>query len=195
MKIILGSTSPYKKQLLEEAGFEFVIEDSGLNEEKHHQDTVRDTVQVLAELKAKKILKKHPSEDAIIITTDVAGELDGNFLGKPKSVEEAIKMIMSYSGREVLIWCGTSIANARTREIKTQVVKATVHFNHLEQTTIIDYVHDKNPLDKGCAIAIEEIEGRGFVKEITGEYAAIIGISMQFVFQQLYELGYEPPEL
>lgn len=185
MQVILGSTSKYKQQLLSEIVADFTVEDSGVDERTHHQLTVDATVHVLAEEKAKAVMIKHRGENVLIITTDVAGDLHGQFLGKPESLDEARTMIQSYSGQDVIIWCGTTIANAATGEMKTDVQKAVVSFNELTPDMIEKYLHEKQPLDKGGAIAIEEIEERGFVKSVTGEYAAIIGISMQFVTQQL----------
>lgn len=184
-RIILGSTSPYKKQLLEQAGYIFTTEDSGLDERKFHQPTVEQTVSVLAELKAKAILERHASESVIIITTDVAGELDGKFLGKPESLEQAKQMIMSYSNRDVAVWCGTTIIDSASAIVHTHVSKAVITFTELNAQDVETYVQEKQPLDKGGAIAIEEIEERGFIKNISGEYAAIIGISMKFVQQKI----------
>lgn len=185
MQVILGSTSKYKQQLLSEVVADFTVEDSGVNERTHHQLTVDATVRVLAEEKAKAVMIKHRGENVLIITTDVAGDLHGQFLGKPESLDEARTMIRSYSGQDVIIWCGTTVANAATGEINTDVQKAVVSFNELTDDMIENYLQEKQPLDKGGAIAIEEIEDRGFVKSVTGEYAAIIGISMEFVKQQL----------
>ncbi len=184
-KIILGSTSQYKQKLLSELVPEFSVEDSGVDELLHHQATVAETVRVLSEKKAEAVMRNHQGENVLIITTDVAGDLHGQFLGKPESIDEARKMIQSYSGQDVIIWCGTTVANATTGEMKTDVQKAVVSFNELTDDMIENYLQEKQPLDKGGAIAIEEIEERGFVKSVTGEYAAIIGISMQFVKQQL----------
>lgn len=185
MQVILGSTSKYKQQLLSEVVADFAVEDSGVDELAFHQSTVEETVRVLAEEKAKAVMNNHRGENVLIITTDVAGDLHGKFLGKPESIDQARRMIQSYSGQDVIIWCGTSVANAATGEMKTDVQKAVVSFNELTEEMIENYLQEKQPLDKGGAIAIEEIEERGFVNNVTGEYAAIIGISMQFVKQQL----------
>lgn len=183
--IVLGSTSPYKRQLLAETVKEFVVEDSFVDEQAHHQATVEATVRVLSELKAQAVMERYSGTDTLIITTDVAGDLHGKFLGKPESVEEARQMLKSYSNQEVIIWCGTTVANAATSEIITDVQKAVVKFSQLSDEMIEAYIREKQPLDKGGAIAIEEIQDRGFVTSVQGEYAAIIGISMQFVTQQL----------
>lgn len=187
-RIILGSTSPYKKQLLEQAGYVFTTEDSGLDEQKFHQPTVEQTVRVLAELKAKAILQRHASESVIIITTDVAGELDGKFLGKPESLEQAKQMIMSYSNRDVVVWCGTTIIDSTNAIVHTHVSKAVITFTELTTQDAETYVQEKQPLDKGGAIAIEEIEERGFITNVSGEYESIIGISIEFVIKMLHEL-------
>lgn len=179
--LILGSTSKYKAQLLHEAGFRFQVEDSEVDELAWHEITVAETVRVLAIKKAEAVMQRHRGEVVVIITADVAGELDGKFLGKPDNLEHAKQMIASYSGRAVSIWCGTSVAWANTGEIKTNVVEAVVEFNALTAEQIDNYIAEKNPIDKGGAIAIEEIEQRGFVKRVTGEYAAIIGLSLDFI--------------
>ncbi len=185
--IILGSTSPYKRALLEGYNISFTVEDSGVDEKQFHQDTVEHTVRVLAEKKAEAIIEGHKNTETLIITTDVAGDLDGKFLGKPESLEQAQEMIMSYSGKEVLIWCGTTVVNARTNTFYTDVAKASVQFAELNEQDVVRYVQEKKPIDKGGAIAIEEIEERGFIQKITGEYDAIIGISMKFVLKILQE--------
>ena len=187
MKLILGSASPYKKQLLESLHIPFTVADPNLDEYKFLQPTVAESVRVLAELKAKELLKRTQDVDGVIITADVAGELDGRFLGKPTSRQNAIDTILSYSDREMYIWTGTSIAFVGTGEMLTDVRKATIQFNPLTIKQVTQYVDEKNPLDKGGSIAIEEIEERGFVRSITGERAAIIGLSLEFVRQKLSE--------
>lgn len=159
----------------------FTVADSGIDEANFHQTTVADTVRVVSEAKAQALLSNFVGTDTVIVTADVAGELDEKFLGKPSSRQDAIDTILSYSNREMYIWTATSIAFAKIGEIKTDVRKATIQFNPLTQEQVEWYVDEKNPLDKGGSIAIEEIEQRGFVQSITGERAAIIGLSLEFV--------------
>ena len=185
MQLILGSTSPDKKQLVAQLHVPFTPVDPNVDEGKFLQPIVEQTVRVLAELKVKALLPDYVGTDTLIITADVAGELDGKFLGKPNSRQDAIDTIMSYSGREMYIWTGTSVANAQSGKITTDVRKATISFYPLTREQVIMYVDEKNPLDKGGSIAIEEIEECGFVKTITGERAAIIGLSLEFVQKEL----------
>lgn len=192
MQIILGSTSPYKKQLLAQLGVQFSTADSGLDEERYHQATVRDTVRTLSELKAQQLLHNYTGTETLIITADVAGELDGKFLGKPKSLEQARTMLTSYSDRAVNIWCGTTVANSKTGVCETDVRVATIHFNNLTSYMIEQYLQSQNPLDKGGALAIETVEHLGWVKQITGEYNAIIGLSLEFITIQLKKYGILP---
>lgn len=188
MDIILGSTSPYKRQLFEQLGVPFTVADPGIDETQFHQPTVAETVHIVSEAKARALLPQYTGIDSVIITADVAGELDGKFLGKPTSRQDAIGTILSYSGRAMYIWTATSIAFAKTGEIKTDVQKATIIFQPLTLQQVEQYVDEKQPLDKGGSIAIEEIEDRGFVQSITGERAAIIGLSMEFVQHYFHDL-------
>lgn len=185
MHIILGSTSPYKKQLLASLGLDFITADSQLDERKYHQATVRQTVQTLAELKAKQLLPQYAQTDTTIITTDVAGELDGKFLGKPADLTEAKQMVLSYSNRVVTIWCATTIVRSTIQELHTHVEEALVTFHPLTEQMVDEYIQQQQPLDKGGALAIEEVEQRGFIKNIQGERAAIIGLSLEFVLEYL----------
>lgn len=185
MDIVLGSTSPYKKQLLERLQLPFTVADSGVDEQALYAETVEKTVGVLATAKARALLPHYTGTDTLIITADVMGELAGQFLGKPKDLFEAKAMLQSYSNQVVLIWCGTSVAHTKTGMIQTDVRKATIWFNPLTETMIDDYIRYQNPLDKGGALAIEEVEQRGWVKKIEGEYEAIIGLSLEFVQQHL----------
>jgi MAF protein len=185
MQLVLGSASPYKKQLIAQLNIPFETADPNIDERQFLQPTVEQTVRVLAELKAKALLPQYSGTDSVIITADVAGELDGKFLGKPASRQDAIDTILSYSGREMYIWTGTCVADVRTGALHTDVRKATLKYTTLTQNQVVKYVDEKNPLDKGGSIAIEEIEDRGFLEAVKGERAAIIGLSLEFIKLQL----------
>lgn len=185
MHLVLGSASPYKRALFEQLGKPFTIADPAIDELAFHQTTVAETVRVVSEAKAKALLPNYVGTDTVIVTADVTGELNGKFLGKPTSRQNAIDTILSYSDREMYIWTATTAARAATGELQTDVRKATIHFQPLTVEQVTRYVDEKNPLDKGGSIAIEEIEERGFVRSITGERAAIIGLSLEFVRRQL----------
>ncbi|MBI4407128.1 MAG: Maf family protein [Candidatus Kerfeldbacteria bacterium] len=186
MQLVLGSTSPYKRKLFEQLHVPFTVVDSGIDETAFHQLTVAETVRVVSEAKARALLPKYGHTDTVVVTADVAGELDEKFLGKPTSRQDAIDTILSYSDREMFIWTGTTVAFTATEEFHTDVRKAVIHFQPLTLEQVTRYVDEKNPLDKGGSIAIEEIEDRGFVRSITGERAAIIGLSLEFVRTMLY---------
>lgn len=185
MRFILGSASPYKKQLVEQLGIAFETADPNIDEIALLQPTVEQSVRVIAEAKAQELLPRYQGTETMLITADVAGELDGKFLGKPSSRQDAIDTILSYSGRTMYIWTGTCVVDAQTSKIATDVRKADITFNVLSPEQVIKYVDEKNPLDKGGSIAIEEIEDRGFVSKISGERAAIIGLSLEFIQSQL----------
>lgn len=187
--LILGSASPYKKKILEDAGFVFTIESADIDELTGHKATAEETVKDLSERKAVEIMARHKEEDVTVITTDVDCEIviqgnpTGKIIGKAKTLQEAEDMIMSYSGNTVYIWCATTIATPSS--IITDVRKADVLFAKLHRDDVHAYVQEKQPLDKGGAIAIEEIQERGFVESIDGDMDVIIGISLAFIKQAL----------
>ena len=185
MQLVLGSASPYKQALLREAGYDFTVAAADINEDQFLQATVAETVRVIAQEKARVLLSQYVQSDTVIITADVVGELDGQYLGKPASLEQARQWLHAYSGRVVHIWCGTTLAQARTNKIITDVRCADVLFGELSTEQVETYLSETQPLDKGGALAIEEAERRGWVKTITGEYAAIIGLSLEFIKQRI----------
>lgn len=73
MKLVLGSASPYKKQLLEQLGVEFTTVDPNIDEAALLQPTVEQSVRVIAEAKARALLPHYANTDTLIITADVAG--------------------------------------------------------------------------------------------------------------------------
>lgn len=187
MQLVLGSASPYKQALLREAGYDFSVVAADINEDQFVQTTVAETVRIIAEAKARVLLPQYANSDTTIITADVVGELNGQYLGKPASLEQARQWLHAYSGRVVHIWCGTTLAQARTKKIVTDVRCADVSFSELSTEQIETYLSETRPLDKGGALAIEEAERRGWVKTITGEYAAIIGLSLEFIKQHILQ--------
>lgn len=185
MALVLGSASPYKQALLREVGYEFIVDSANVAEEQFIQPTVAETVQVLAELKAQTLLPKYQGTDSIIIAADVAGELDGQFLGKPTSLDQAKQWLLHYSQRTMLVWCGTTVAWSKTGRLVTDVRSAAIIFRRIDAAMIQNYLKQTSPLDKGGALAIEVAEQLGWVEKITGEYDAIIGLSLEFIRQHV----------
>ncbi len=191
MQLVLGSSSPYKQALLRKAGYTFIVDPADVAEDSFLQATVVETVRVLAEVKAKALLPKYLSTETVIITADVLGEFNHEHLGKPGSLELARQWLQSYSGNTVKIWCGTSIAYAQTGIIHTDVRCAEIFFKKISSTQIDDYLSKdyycsiSSPLHKSGAIGIEEAERLDWVETISGEYAAIIGLSLQFIQSEL----------
>lgn len=182
---MLGSASPYKQALLKQAGYDFSIDAANLAEEQFIQPSVADTVRLLADLKARALLPKYSDTDTVLITADVAGEFAGQFLGKPADVAEAQQWLRSYSQQTMLVWCGTSIAWAQTGRVLTDVRSADITFRAIDEAMITKYLATTSPLDKGGALAIEVAEQLGWVDKITGEYDAIIGLSLEFIRRQI----------
>lgn len=184
-QLILGSASLYKQALLRQAGFTFTVDPANVAEEQFIQATVSETVRVLAEVKAKALLPKYRGTDSVIITADVAGELHGKYIGKPASMEQARAWLQAYRGQKMFIWCGTTLTWTQPEHIITDVRCAAVQFNSLTPAAIETYLASAEPLDKGGALAIEVAQQMGWVEHITGEYAAIIGLSLEFIRQHI----------
>ena len=105
--IILASSSPYKKMLLQRLGIEFTCAAPDIDESPLPGETAIAMAQRLAEEKAQRIAWDYPQ--AIVIGADQVEELDGAILGKPGNHQRAVAQLSAQSGRTVLFHCGISV--------------------------------------------------------------------------------------
>ena len=180
MKIILASASPRRKELLAQI-CDFTVEPS-LFEESAKGLSACDTVLAFARGKAREVASRFPRETVLGADTVVA--LGGEILGKPKSKEDAVRMLKQLSGKVHTVYTGVCIVRGE-REI-TQVVASKVVFNELSDTLIEEYVSSGLPLDKAGAYGIQD--GYPLVERFEGSYTNIIGLPVEETRKMLEEV-------
>jgi septum formation protein len=184
--IILASTSPRRKQLLSLLGVKFTAVDSGY-EEVITQDMPHEKLVVkLALGKAEEAAKKY--KNAIIIAADTIVSFNGKALGKPKTKDEAVKVLKSLSGKKHLIITGLIILNSKTKKVFKSVDVVKVFFNKLSDQEILAYVKTKEPFDRAGAYAFQH-KGFNLVKKIEGHVSTAIGMPMEQVYNGLKIMG------
>ncbi len=151
-KIVLGSGSPRRKQLLKEMGINFrvLISDTDETPLPHHSGG--EIAMHLAEEKAE-ALRDKIDDDEILITADTIVWLD-TMLGKPKDENEAFEMLKRLSGRDHIVYSGVCILHRGNR--KTICVDSKVIFKKLSDQQINEYVHLYKPFDKAGAYGAQE---------------------------------------
>src|SRR5579864_2345197 len=172
-QIILASASPRRKQLLSLLAIKYKAVDSGFVEKIHHGITPEKLVNQLALGKAKAAAKKYPK--AIIIAADTVVVHNGKAMGKPKSREEAIGMLKSFSGKSHFIISGLAIVDGKKTLAASEKVK--VYFKKLSTHDIIDYIETREPMDRAGAYALQDL-GFNLIAKIEGDLTAAIGLPM-----------------
>jgi septum formation protein len=171
--LVLASKSPRRKYLLRQAGLEFLVAPSNLDESLIEMKDPDKYVLKLAEEKAKEVSLLYPG--SWVIGADTIVVIDGAILGKPKSTAEARKMLRKLSGKTHQVYTGFAVRNENRRRFVSNVVKTDVRFKNLSPEEIEWYIHTPEPFDKAGAYAIQGI-GTFLVRSISGSYTNVVGL-------------------
>jgi septum formation protein len=164
-KLVLASTSPFRKTVLEKLDIPFEtcapdIDETALAEESPEQLVAR-----LASTKAKAVAEKYP--DALIIGSDQVAVLDGQIVGKPGNHEDAQAQLKRASGKRIAFLTGLCVYNTMSKRERTEVVPYYVIFRQLKDSQIENYLEKEQPYNcagsfksEGLGIALfERLEG------------------------------------
>ena len=184
-KIILGSNSPRRKELLGGLDIDFTVDTGNTFEEIYDADTPQERIpEVLSEGKSYGFHR--PLEDGeILITSDTLVLCNDRVMGKPHSREEAIDMLKWLSNREHKVI--TAITLRDSVRCHTTSDTAVVHFKNLSEKEIEYYVDTYKPFDKAGAYGIQEWIGYIGIDRIEGSYFTIMGLPVHLVYQELMD--------
>lgn len=188
--LILASTSPYRRALLERLGLPFSTAAPDVDERCHPGESPSELVRRLAEAKARAVALNHP--DALIIGSDQVACLDDAILGKPGDHATAIAQLERASGRGVLFLTGLCVLDARSGQAQTLVEPFRVYFRHLTRARIEGYLERERPYD--CAGSFKS-EGLGIAlfERLEGDDpAALIGLPLIRLIPWLEAAGHCP---
>ena len=184
-RLILASQSPRRRQLLADAGIEFVLAPRFECDESFPSTMPADEVaEYLSGLKA----DAYPDglgDNDILLTADTVVIADGKVLGKPKDRAEAVAMLEQLSGREHQVVTGVSLSNALGRRAFS--VLARVKFRRLTLDEIEYYVDIYRPFDKAGSYGIQEWIGYVGIEGIEGSFYNVMGLPVQRVYCELKE--------
>lgn len=155
-KLLLASSSPYRRALLERFGWPFETASPGVDESQFPGESPEALVCRLAEAKARCLAPDHP--DTVIVGSDQMAVLDGVALGKPGTAERAERQLRAASGRRVEFLTGLCVLDALTGLSDTVCDRYAVVFRSLTDAEIQAYVRRESPLD--CAGSFKS-EGLG----------------------------------
>ena len=182
-KIILGSNSPRRKELLAGLNIEFTVDTGNTFEEIYSEDTPHHRIpEVLSEGKSYGF-HRPLEEDEILITSDTLVLCEDRVMGKPRSREEAIDMLRCLSGREHKVITAITLRDSKSH--KTSSDTAIVRFKELSDNEIEYYIDTFKPFDKAGAYGIQEWIGYIGIGQIKGSFFTIMGLPVHLVYQEL----------
>jgi septum formation protein len=190
VRLILASTSAYRRELLARLRLPFDIARPETDEAPQPDEPPRSLALRLAEAKALAVAAKEP--EAWVLGSDQVAELDGRPLGKPGGYEVAAAQLASMSGREVVFHTGLCLARAGGIT-HVECDRTVVRFRTLGADEIARYLETEQPFD--CAGSFKS-EGLGislFDAIESADPTALIGLPLIATARLLREAGYALP--
>ncbi len=184
-KIILASTSPRRRQLLDQIGVPYDVLAPAIDETPQFAEKAEQYVIRVAAEKSRRGQDLHAGNFPVL-GADTAVVLDGEVLGKPATLEHAIALLTRLSGRSHQVLSAVSL---RVKQRHWQALSvSTVSVRALTIPEIIDYWATGEPQDKAGAYAIQ---GRGavFVDHLSGSFSGVVGLPLYETAELLKQAG------
>ncbi len=180
---ILASKSPRRIELLNLLEIDFTVIPSDIVEDINGDLTNEEVVMNLAYQKAKEISNKN--EDTFVLGFDTLVIVDGVPLGKPRDKEDAYRMLRLLNDRTHRVLTGCAIVNGDYKDCFYSF--ADVTFNNVSDEEIQTYIATDEPFDKAGSYGIQGY-GSKHIKEISGDYFAIVGLPISKLYNKLKSL-------
>ena len=145
--LILGSTSRYRRELLERLRLPFEVHAPDVDETPLPGEAPAALAQRLALAKAHAVAAVHP--EAVVIGSDQVADLDGVPVGKPGTHERAVEQLRAMRGRSIVFQTAVAVVRASTGYVGTALAPVTVRFRQLSDEEIEHYLRTEQPYD--CA--------------------------------------------
>lgn len=188
MQIVLASSSPYRRELLERFGLPFSVEPPNVDESPLPGETPSALALRLAVAKAQTVAERRPG--AIVVGSDQVASFDGRVIGKPASGARAIRQLASFSGQRVEFLTGLAVA--RGKSLRTYLDVTTARFQRFDRQRAECYVRRDNPLDCAGGIRFEGLGPLLLEGVDTEDPSAAIGLPLIALGRLLRLEGVDP---
>ncbi|HEY6060408.1 MAG TPA: nucleoside triphosphate pyrophosphatase [Gemmatimonadales bacterium] len=182
--IVLASSSPRRRQLLEMLRIPFEVEPSGIDEVVHPGEAPRDYVLRVAREKGEAVARRRPG--ALVLAADTEVVLDGEVFGKPADPAGAVGMLLRLQGRTHQVLTGVTVTLGGRLEQALDVTAVT--FRPADEAALCDYVATGEPLDKAGAYAVQGLGG-ALIARIEGDVFGVMGLPLRLVIDLLAKFG------
>jgi len=190
IQLVLASSSAYRKAQLQTLGLPFTcvkpdIDESRINNENAHAMALR-----LAEEKARAVAKKIPG--SLIIGSDQTVAFGEQILGKPGSLDAAIKQLQLLRGQTVILYSAVALLDTRDNSVQKQIIETTVRYRNLSDAQIVAYLERDKPFD--CAGSCKsEALGIAILESVrSDDPTALVGLPLIALTTMLSKAGFAP---
>ena len=174
MKLILASASPRRCEILKNAGYDFEVCPSLVDENIKENLSPDEFVIRLAQLKATEVFERFAQDENIaVLGSDTIVVQDENVLGKPKDETEAFEMLKRLSGKKHNVYTGVCVVTSKGAQSFFDCT--TVEFFELTDEQIKAYINTGEPMDKAGSYGIQG-KGSLLIKGIIGDYFSVMGL-------------------
>jgi len=188
-RLILGSSSPFRKMLLDRLMVPFDTINPDIDETPLENETPVQLVERLAIAKALEIAKSQPN--ALIIGSDQVALHGSEIVGKPHTHERAIAQLEAASGKKIELFTGLALVNSATKSVQSEVVPFTVHFKKLNSSTIERYLRKEKPYNCAGSVRSEGL-GVALIEKFEGDDPnALIGLPLIRLVSMLENQGFD----
>ncbi|MFT5451482.1 MAG: septum formation protein [Enterobacterales bacterium] len=187
MKLILGSSSPFRKSLLERLLLEFDTYSPDIDETSHEGESPSALVKRLSIAKAEEIAKDNPN--SLIIGSDQVAVFDNQILGKPGNHENAVMQLTKFSTHSVKFITGLCLFNSKTLDYQYHQDETWVHFRKLSALQIEYYLKNDSPYQCAGSFRSEGLGCSLFSSIESSDPNALIGLPIIKLVEMLESEG------
>ncbi len=187
--IVLGSTSPFRKQILEKLNIHFETDKPEIDESAKQNETPSELVERLAIEKAKAVAERWP--DAIVIGSDQVAVHQQQILGKPHTHANAFKQLTSFSGDKVEFLTGLAVIDTKTNKTLSLVEPFSVHFKDLTSAEIESYLVTEQPYNCAGSFKSEALGISLFERLVGDDPNTLVGLPLIKLVALFRELEFE----
>jgi MAF protein len=185
--LILASSSPYRKELLERLGLPFGVCSPDIDESPLPNETPLQLVHRLSETKARAVVANYPQH--LIIGSDQVAVVDGRIVGKPRDHDAAVAQLRRASGRRVEFLTGLAVFNSTTGAVQVEVVHFAIQFRELSDDRIERYLRKDQPYNCAGSFRSESL-GVTLFEHMEGEdHNSVVGLPLIKLVRMLENEG------
>lgn len=188
--LLLASTSPYRRRLLERLGLPFAVESPQVDERAVADEAPAARALRLAHAKAAAVAARHPQ--SWVLGSDQVADCDGIVLHKPGDAAHSLNQLRAESGRSVRFHTAAVLMRADPASMQEHVDLTTVHFRRLSEPEIARYVELEAPYDCAGAFRSEGLGVALFQSIDSRDPSALIGLPLIWVAAALRACGLDP---